>query len=218
MARLWKLENGLLTFDKEYLRGIPEFKAILERKIVTKGDSDGRKKLENWKLLYYVHIVADLFTYPNQGGYNEKETHKAAVKEAQLPEDFKPDSEIKEAIAKYKEIQLATLPTLSTISNTLKGLKLSDTIVKNIINNIEKQIEVYNKKMESGEEANLAEGILLVNSMLDQLGSANKVAISIPKTVDVLETLYERLKKESGGATVGRGGKRIGNRADPDAL
>ena len=34
----------------------------------------------------YVYIRASLFSYPNKGGYSEKECHEAAIKEAELEE------------------------------------------------------------------------------------------------------------------------------------
>ncbi|HNQ21309.1 MAG TPA: hypothetical protein PKI46_09630, partial [Bacteroidales bacterium] len=138
---LFKIENHVLVLDKEYLRGIPEFKVILERQYKVDGDADGRKKRYNYQLLYYVYMVADMFSYPNKEGLGEKDVHLAACKESKLPLDFKPDDEVKEAIAKYREIQIKTIPALATLNTIIRGLKTADTLSRRIILNIESKLE-----------------------------------------------------------------------------
>lgn len=217
-ADIYKVENHNLVLDHEYIRGIPEFKCILERRISSKGDADGRKKLEHWRIFMYIKIVADMFSYPNQEGRNAKDVHIAAIREAGLSADYKPDDEVLAAIEKFKEIQFASLPVLKTIGTILKALKLSDVICKTITDNMEKQIDMYKAKIENSKElgeANIADSVILVNGLIEQLGQVNKIAITIPKTQDVLENLEERLKKESAGIGMARGDKKIGNRAEP---
>ncbi len=83
---------------------------------------------------------------------------------------------------------------------------------------MEKQIEVYRLKVESiegVETQNVANGIILINGLIEQLNQVNKIALTIPKTQETLEKLEERLKKESAGSNMVRGGGDKGNRADP---
>lgn len=212
-------DNHQLVFDKEYLRGIPEFKTLLERKMTKEGDFDGRKKLMHWQVFMYIKIVADRFSYPNQGGYNDDEVHKAAIKESKLDPGFKPDKDVLAAIEKFREIQDILLPTLSTISTVLKGIRSADVIAQILLKSINDQIKLYEKKIEDaaqkGESINLADQVLIVDGLIKQLNSVQKMAETIPKTQDTLEKLEERLKKETAGDVVGRGGRTIGNRADP---
>lgn len=217
---LYKFESGVVNIDNDYIMNIPEFKIINRRLIKSLGDADGRKKFENEKHLMYIEMVANLFSYPNQGGYTEKEIHKAACTEAGLDISFKPDKEILAAIDKFREIQLACLPTLESVNTSIRGLRLSTVITKTIIGNIEKKLEKYNQTVEEtlsrNETPNIADEQILIDSFIDQLEKMNKIAITIPKTQEVLEKLEEKLLKESKGAVAGRGGKSIGNRADPD--
>lgn len=216
---IYTVEGGQLVFNKEYIRGLPEFKVLLEKHIPSKGDADGRKKFEHWKIFMYIKIVADLFSYPNQGGYDDKSVHKAAIKESTLDENFKPNDEIQAAIVKYREIQLAMLPVLNTISIILKACKFSETVCHKIIESMQAALDRYNKMLEEqeklGQTANVADLTLLVDGLITKLEQVNKLATNIPKTQDTLEKLDERLKKQSSGDTIGRGGKTIGNRADP---
>lgn len=216
---IYKVENQQLVLDKEYIRGIPEFRVILERRLVGEGDSDGRRKKANWQLFFYIKIVADLFSYPNQGGNNEKDVHKAACKEAGFEESYRPDKEVLLAIEKYRTIQLESLPVMNTISTMLKALKTTDAICQGIIGNINAKLEAHNKKLidneKNGMTFNIADEQLLIDGLVGQITQVNKLANTIPDTVELLSKLDERLKKESSGNIVGRGGKEIGRRAIP---
>ena len=213
------VENNQLVLNREYLRGIPEFKCILERDIRVKGDADGRRKAEHWRIFFYIKLRADMFCFPAQEGLSDKEAHKESIKAAGLAENYKPDDEVLAAIEWYKKHQVDHLPVLKTIATVLKATKFSDTICQRIIESMEGMLDRYNKKIKeqeaSGETLNIADNILLVNGLIDQLGQVQKIATTIPKTQELLEKLDERLKKESSGDVVGRGGKKIGNRADP---
>lgn len=216
---LYTLEGQQLVLNKEYIRGIPQFKCILERPLSSKGDHDGRKKLQHWKIFMYIKITADLFSYPNQAGMNTKDLHKEACRASSLEDNYKPDEEVLAAIAEFRRIQLLMLPVLESISTTLKACRLSTTICNKIMEGMEGSIEVYNKKIENqqkaGEINNVADTILLVNGLIAQLEQVNKIGLSTPKVQETLERLDERLRKESSGETLARGGRKIGNRADP---
>lgn len=208
----------LLIIDKDYVRGIPEFKIILERDKGTKGDIDGRKKHRAWKELMYIYMNASFFSYPNKGGYSAKETHLAAIKESGLEENYKPDEEIKAAIEKYKQIHKDILPTLNTIATVLRGLKTADTIAQGIVENIEDTLEILKKAKQNraeGEPTNLIQDIANTANLISQLDQVLSIANKLPKTIETLEALENRLKKEISGTNLARGGQEIGNRADP---
>jgi hypothetical protein len=218
MSKIFKIEQDELVLDRDYLRGIPEFKVILERDRGSKGDADGRKKFRAWQEFMYIYIVSSFYSYPNKGGYNEKDTHKAAITESNLEEDFKPDPLIKAAIVKNRELEKAVVPTLNTINTVLKGLKISDKISESIIDNIESIIDKEEKKnkecLERGETIDIANNIIITEALIKQLEQLTKIANSLPKTIDTLQDLYVKLSKEEAGQVLARGGKKIGNRAE----
>lgn len=219
MNDIFTIENDLLVIDKDYVRGISEFRVILERDRGSKGDQDGRKKFQAFKEFFYIYVVASLFSYPNKGGYNEKATHEAAVKEAKLEEGFKPDKEIKAAIEKYREIQKISLPTLSIINSVVRALRVGETITAGIINSMEDTIEIQERirkeKKDAGEPADIANDLLTVNGLVEQLTQVMKISSKLPDTIETLQGLEERLKKEMSGDNLARGGKKVANRADP---
>ena len=216
-ADIFKVEGHLLVLDQEYIRGIPEYKVILQRKITDKGDADGRKKLEHWKLFMYIKMMADKFVYCSP--YSDKDKHEAACKESGLDLKYKPDDEVKAAIEKFKEIQIALLPVLELIDTVLASLRIANKTCKLLTSNMQKSIEAYEEKVaiaeSTGETSNIADSMILVNGLIEQLDKVNKIAINIPKLQSNLEDLRDRLLKQSAGDTVARGGQSIGNRADP---
>jgi len=216
---IFKIVDGLLEIDKEYVRGIPEFQSILMRDRGSKGDIDGRKKYRAFKEFYYIKITCDRFCYPAMSGLNEKETHKAGIKESDLEEDFKPDSAIKSAMIKFREIQDLTSPAINSIYTILCGLKISNVICTNIIKNIERTMELNEEKkskdIEEGRPVDLAADLALTVSLSQQLETMYKIANTIPKTMETLEKLYDKLSKELSGVGMARGGKDIGTRAEP---
>lgn len=216
---IFKIEDGLLILDKDYIRGIPKFRILLERDKGSDNDHDGRKKYRSFKELYYIKMVADKFCYPSQAGLNEKETHVCAIKESDLESDFKPDKTIKEAIEKYRELQDLTTPTLNTICSLLQGLKVSNVICNNIIKNIESTLELMEgdkqKCLEAGLPIDLAKDLAMTAALIQQLEQLNKISNNIPKTIETLEKLQEKLSKEISGTNIARGGNEIGTRAIP---
>lgn len=209
-------EDGKVVLAKDYLRTIPEFRTLLEKKVLQKGDVQGALKKENFKWFVYIKIVADLFSFPNQEGLGEKDVRRQACIEAGFPEDYKPDEDIEAAIVKYKQIQKACLPTLSVLNSTLRALNLSDQIVKGITVNMEVQLEMFNKGInkEQIDEKTILENMVLLNSLIEQIDKVNKLAITIPKTVEVMESLRDKIKREQAGTNVARGGRELSYMAD----
>lgn len=220
----FKVEDDLLVIDREEIRGIPVFRSILERdKGVTKeaGDNDGRKKKRAWKEFFYIFIYCDIKSWAVRQGLNDKEKHKAAIKDAMLPEDFKQDDLIKKAIVLYLKNQDDEMPSVGVVVTTLKGLKIANKIAENIIDNIETTIEnnKVNKKrkVEAGETLSPGDDLVMVQNLVAQLNQLMDISTKIPKTIVTLEQLEERLTKEQSGTKFGRGNREIGNRADPTA-
>lgn len=215
---LFRLENGLLTIDKDEVRAIPEFKTILERDRGSKGDADGRKKFKAFKEFLYIYWMADLESWIGRGGYTEKEKHKLAVKESELEEDWKADEAIRIAIAKYSSTQLAMLPALDTLNSILTGLRTVDKVSKSIINNIDATIEQHDKAKEAaiknGEPMKIGDDLVITTNLVAQLKQLLDISNKIPTTIKVLQEIEDRLAKEKSGINLGRGGKKIGNRAD----
>lgn len=212
---LFKLENNLLVLDKDSLRGVPEFKKILERDRGSEGDSQGRLKLRAWKEFYYIYYIADFRSNGNLAGFNDKELHLRGVKEADLEATFKPDDDIRKAIEVYKQTLLEITPSYTLLTELIRGIRLSEKVVKSMILGVEKVLELNELTLAAEGEINIAM-LLTNNSALEaQLKSFTKISTEFPKTLDMLKMMLEKVLKEEADTRVGRGGKAIGNRADP---
>lgn len=230
---IFTIVDGELSINKDYVRGLPKFRVILERDKGSKGDQDGRKKFKAFKEFMYIYMRGSLFSYINKGGYNEKEAHKESVRASKLDEDFKPDLTIREAIEEYRRIQIIALPTLSTIYSVLKGLKASDEVIQIILEGIEERVETYrqakkNKKEREESKAksglfpagsnppeNIVDEVVVIDGAISQIEKLISLGNKIPTIINTLEALDERLKKEQSGTNLVRGGREKGSRADP---
>lgn len=211
---IFKLENNLLVIDRDEIRGVKEFRRILERDKGSDGDADGRKKYRAFKEFYYIYYVADYKSSGNRAGDNEKNLHLQGVKYAELEPTFKPDADIKEAIRVYKEIQKLEAPSNTLVIKLTKGIKLSEQVVDNMILGIDKILELNQIELQNDSPNVMA--IMANNKALeDQLKSLTTLATAFPKTLETLEGIKTKLFKEEADSRKARGGKEIGNRADP---
>lgn len=216
---IFTLEHGLLIIDKDYVRGIEEFRRILERDRGSEGDADGRKKFMAFKHFMYMYMTSSPAAYPQKGGYSDKEAHVAAIKESKLETSFKPDKDLKIAIDKYKEIRRELNPASKTISIIVKSLRLSEKICEDICESMEEALDISRtekkKRKESGEPVNLAAEVITTNQLIEKLDQVRTIANKLPDTIKTLEATEARLVQEEMKEQLGRGGKKIGNRAEP---
>lgn len=209
-------EQGNLTIDKDYVRGLPEFKRILERDKGSEGDAQGRKKLRAFSEFMYIKLVGDMFSYLNTSGYSEKEIQKLAIKDSKLEADFKPDIDIIEGIKKYSEVQLLMFPALSTVKTSLRGLRMSDILAQKMINNMEKVMELHEaRQTDPNAPPNIADDLALITNLSSQLDTLINISVKLPKMIDTLESLEQKLATQKSGTQLGRGGRKLGNRAEP---
>jgi hypothetical protein len=219
------IEGGQLVLNKEEIRNISEFKAILDRDKGSDGDHDGRKKYKAFKEFYYIWWLCDVKSPGTRAGYNDKELHIQGIKEARLDNDYKPDKIIKDAISYYRENQNEMLVSSSAVTSLIKGIRLSSKIVQRIIASMEKVLEIEIGEDEEREKL-IAEGqipapIDLVamagrtHALLAQYDQLTAIASKTPKLLSTLEELETKLKSEITGNNTVRGGHKKGNRTDP---
>lgn len=216
---MFKVENGILTLDREEVRAIPEFKVVLERDKGSEGDSDGRKKYRAFKEFLYIYYTQDLRSWVNKAGLSSSELHLRAVNESGLPKDFKVDKIIRAACDKYKEIHMETLPTLNLINTLHRGIRLTEKVAKTLVTGIEEYSEQMFKKqsesLEKGEPIDLLVQLKEQQILTQQLEELNKMANKVPDTIKTLEKLMKQHIEELSGSNLLRGGHTKGNRADP---
>lgn len=221
----FKVVNGLLELDKEELRNVAPFKALLERDKGSDGDHDGRKKYKAFKEFYYTWWLVCVRSPGVQGGYNDKELHLQGIKEARLETGWKPDKLVKDCISYYREEQEKLLISSASVINLTKGIRMSDTLCRRMTSNMEKILieeeeqavdrEERKLKGELVEPVNILEMAARTQALLMQFDQLVKIAEKMPKILDTLTGLKTKLDMEESNSQTVRGGHKKGNRADP---
>lgn len=123
MQDLITLEDDYPVFNPE-ARLIKEFLAIIVRDRGSKGDAQGRKKSLATKELAFVHFFTSLTSQQNINIEDEEERTKAIKRELDLPDEWKIDKIVRDAIDKYADYQeTPTSGILQTVRRTLNKSK-----------------------------------------------------------------------------------------------
>ncbi len=219
-------KKGTLELNKEEVRQIPAYKAIIIRDKggKVKGDPDGRRKYFAFKELYYVYIMADPFNMYSV--LNEERRHKRAIQVTSLIdiEGWKPDKAIKDAIKQYiEDIKLS--PTAYTyinarkaLQNIGKDLELLNTYSEELRDKMREHQETI-KNIDSTEkeiqEAELAIGTIRRN-LIENSNSILLITKSIPERHKSLEQLKTQLAEEDSELEQVVGGGLVFEMEDPD--
>lgn len=195
--------GGLLELEKDELRLIPEFKNVIIKDKGSPGDADGREKKYAFKEFAYIYHVADFAAYPMTKGLNAAEAHDYAVKEAALDQDYKPDKIVKEAIVRYRELRETT--SSNTLRNLHRGLHLGDKVISKAINRLEALMNKTDTELTT-------EDVKILNDDLDVLIDKST---KIPKTLEVLAAVEQKVKKEVSEKRWMKGHRPVPTRADP---
>lgn len=111
MIKLFELgDNYLIDLNKDWISTISEFKDILRRDKGSKGDTQGRAKLQASKEFTYIFHMVD-FRSPYEN-FPVEERKERALADAGITEYQSEDDLIIEALAKYKLLLENSSPTL----------------------------------------------------------------------------------------------------------
>lgn len=177
----------LLEYDEETGRVIPSpearqitvFKTIISKDKGSEGDHDGRKKLKAIKMLTYVRLIEHPMSAFME--YDPKKRHAKLVDFLDIDIN-ELDPMIIDARRVYADIVSSS--TVKTINSIKKGLfstvDLMD-IMSEKVNDFLQQEEI---SLDEIEKANN-----LIDNMLDK-------SAKVPKTIEILEVLAEKVKKE----------------------
>jgi hypothetical protein len=192
------LVDGLPTFSP-YAKTIEAFKILVTRDKGSKGDHDGRKKLQATKELAYVWFIS----HPKSefvNNYPEEDRDPMIRKHLGL-NDWQADAHVQIAIDTFREI------TETQSSKLLQDTKDSLFSSQKIVNLIRKKMEAKLLQVENSEEAitSLGEMIDGINNDFDRLLN---ISTKIPTLLSTIEKLEERVNKERASGK-GRGGKEV---------
>lgn len=207
--------QGELVINHDAIRGIEPFATLIKRQRKSKGDADGRKKIINLKELKYVYFMSDWDTYHR--GLSDYDKPKKAKKDCGLPSNWSPDEVVTGCIAKYKEVIDYYMPSARILIAIEKGLSMSATAVESYIIQMETVIRMNNARLNDGKlTPEIAVEIMESNRIIQiNITEILSLGTKLPKTIDGVTSLQDKVRKELGTAKKLQGDKIKRNREDP---
>lgn len=165
-------------------RTIKEFRDIIKRLRPIDGDADGRKKHFNLMELAFIYFAVH---YDSRFKLLDEIEREKQVKELiGLPEDWKPDQVVQDAIKAYADTQVT------------ESSAIVDTMIKTIVG-IQKNL---NRLQEATVNNNSGISIKDMKDLLD-------ITKSLPDTLKSLKESKEILRMEQDSNETGRNGRQI---------
>jgi len=184
--QLFREENFQVIIDPE-LKAIPQFKRIITR------DRD-RKKRAAFKELAYIYFVYDYkspyFIYPGT------ERRMRVRKDLELEPGWMEDTEMKDAIAKY--ISFLDSPAIKSLIAIREGLLSSAKVIDAL------RVRIDQALAESDNED--AEEPVDIGSVVKSVTQLIELSEKLPKAIDTIADLEDKVKKEQSNESRIKGG------------
>lgn len=200
--KFFKYENGTLILNKDEIFLYEPFKKILKRDRGSPGDTQGRLKLFAFKELTYIYLMCDYSSYCNIHGLDEDEAREYSKKTAGLPELWKEDDEIIEAMDEYSRLQLD--PTKELVIDLIATFRSFLLRVRYIRQGIEKL-----NRLTPIKEAQLT-------STYDYMKELFDIASRTPLFIENLTKALSAIEKEEKIGKRVRGGGMVEDSMNPD--
>lgn len=182
--RLFREESFKVVVDTE-LKLIPEFKALLTRDRT----KDKKEALKEFSYIYFIHDhKSPYYIYP------EDERRLRVSTDTGLGKDYKPDDKVQAAVAKY--LELSKTPTLKSLTSIREGLLTSSRLIDSLRERIDAALA----------DPDLEDIDPVVRSVTRMLEISEK----LPKAIENITTLEEKVRKEESNDTRIKGGGKKG--------
>jgi len=175
--------KGYRVFLKPEIREIKEF-----RKLSANDRSVDKNK--STKLFLYIYHMMD-YRSP-YSIYNGDERHKKVIKDIDVDLDWRPESDVKDAMKKYAELN--ETPTIKSV----KAIKDSLITSSKAINTLQKKIE-----------SDLNDENVDIDTVIANVENLLRLADKLPSAIKSLSALEEKAKSEQLGDTKIKGGGKI---------
>lgn len=195
--KLFEEINHRVTVAPEALT-IPEFKKLLTR---------DRTKLKEQAVedLAFVYHMCDYRSpyavYPSDSRRSE------IIKGQKLRKSFKMDAEIKKAMARY--VEFSTTPTLRSLVAIKDGLLTSAQVIESLSSKIKSAIEYLDEDYEHSDDEEAVD--VDISTLVKQVELLLSLSDKLPKAIDTISDLEEKVKKESSTESQVRGGGVVGD-------
>lgn len=199
----FEIQNELPVLTAE-ARTIREFRAIIVRDKGTKlvrGDADGREKRFAIKELAYIYWSCDWRSIFLRN-YSEEQRHKKIVDRLELPEDWKPDKIVDDAMTYY--IWEQDTASLKALQDTEAGLFSAQRLIGLIRRKMDKRIG----EIEADEDI-LETQPEMVDKLYTDYQRLIKMSSDLPNQIKAITSMQETVKKEMAEEGKGRKGKSV---------
>ena len=187
--KLFKEENFQVVIETE-AKLIPEFKKIIV-------DDKDRKKRTAHKYLSFIYFMCD-YRSP-YSIYPEKERTKRLLKDLHIDDKSSISQFILDGMDKYNELQRT--PAITNLKAIKEGLLTS----AKVIDALNEQISISLELVDGDEDRD-------VGSIMKDVTKLLQVSSEIPKAIDTINSLEEKVKKEIDSKAKVRGKKTIRDR------
>ncbi len=176
-------ENGKVELEKGDILLIREFATLMNNeRNICKEDPTGEKHLRAFREFTYIWLAIDWESFYRD--YTEQDRHKEALKDAHLTESEWNDPDFRAACRKYKELQNS--------NRSIKILKASQRTV-------DRFIDYFNTIDPQERDEQTGKPIWKVKDIQQELSN-------LPKVLDELKDIQDRVKKEMEEQSQLRGG------------
>lgn len=193
--------DGLPTFSP-YAKTIEDFKILVTRDRGGKiqGDHDGRKKYMASKELAYIFFIASSKSeFVNN--FPEGERHERIVAKLAMPDGWKPDNYVQNAIETFKELtKTQTSKVLEELKNSLFSSQTLISLIRRKMDNTLTSLMINDEKLEKEPE--------LLDKIHNDVKKLLDLSDKIPQMITVIEKLEDKVAKEKSDGK-GRGGKSV---------
>lgn len=209
-------ETHMVAMNKTWIGTIKEFKTILKRDRGSEGDMDGRVKLQAEKEFTFIYHFCDFKSKFRE--YSEEDKLKECLRNANLSDtiDIYSDAALMLAIERYKKFQETA--TLKLLNEAKEGFHTAYKVVRKIRIALEARLDVmeFNDIIEVEEEEGKKKKATVdpVLSITNKLTALMQITDKIATSLDTINSLEEKVKKELGEDNVVRGGLEKGVRED----
>lgn len=218
---IFLIEEGVLVINKPEVRTVKEFNVLLMRDKGGKvdGDYDGRRKLYAFKELMYIY----LYNHPASiyRDLPDEFKHEKCVTHSLLEDTWKPDDAIKKATKAFFGIldMSALYHSYINAHKAIYALGEDLKFFNTLRDNLRKKIEDANKLVDvapTEEERQQAEAVVdhKTSRLMDIGIKINNISNSLPTAFDTVETLKQKLLKESEVGGKIYGGGQLNNREE----
>lgn len=215
-------DNNMPVINRVETVLVQEFQALVTRRRMMKGDSEGRDKKLNTLELAYVYLYSEaLLSESIYAAFDKEEKSNKIIKDLGLPDDWSPDEKVQAAITKYTEIQNEYSPSMHLLNSLQRGLKVSAGSIDMFLGQLNTVTKVISKWTEDIDADNLdAAKFDVLNKantqLFNMIDKFMSISNSLPGVLQKIDMLTGQVRQQLAEVKSPKGGGSLGDFEDPD--